>query len=146
MTQPPGKGLSPTFYRRSPTLSSGLSMYAAGQTRPSTSINTTGVTLSAALANTTPTTLATTDQSIPTCPRCCAWTEHLNIIDNSQGALSFLYRRDATSFELWASLFAGDCALLFKSRDDLITGEAVTSRSRSSPILMGRGLHSETIP
>ena len=31
-------------------------------------------------------------------------------------------RRDATSFELWASLFADDCALLFNSRDDLITG------------------------
>jgi hypothetical protein len=30
--------------------------------------------------------------------------------------------RDATPFELWASLFAGDCALLFNSRDDLITG------------------------
>ena len=31
-------------------------------------------------------------------------------------------RRDATSFELWASLFADDCALLFNSRDDLIAG------------------------
>ena len=31
-------------------------------------------------------------------------------------------KRDATSFELWASLFADDCALLFNSRDDLITG------------------------
>jgi hypothetical protein len=30
-------------------------------------------------------------------------------------------KRDATPFELWASLFAGDCALLFNSRDDLIT-------------------------
>ena len=29
---------------------------------------------------------------------------------------------DATPFELWASLFADDCALLFNSRDDLITG------------------------
>jgi hypothetical protein len=31
-------------------------------------------------------------------------------------------KRDATPFELWASLFADDCALLFNSRDDLITG------------------------
>ena len=30
--------------------------------------------------------------------------------------------RDATPFELWASLFAGDFALLFNSRDDLTTG------------------------
>ena len=29
---------------------------------------------------------------------------------------------DATPFELWTSLFADDCALLFNSRDDLITG------------------------
>ena len=31
-------------------------------------------------------------------------------------------KRDATPFELWASLFEGDCALLFNSRGDLITG------------------------
>jgi hypothetical protein len=31
-------------------------------------------------------------------------------------------KRDATPFELWASLFAGDCSLLLNSRDDLITG------------------------
>ena len=31
-------------------------------------------------------------------------------------------KRDATPFELRASLFAGNCALLFNSRDDLITG------------------------
>jgi hypothetical protein len=31
-------------------------------------------------------------------------------------------KRDATPFELWASLFADDCALLFNSRDGLITG------------------------
>jgi hypothetical protein len=31
-------------------------------------------------------------------------------------------KRDATPFELWASLFADDCALLFKSRGGLITG------------------------
>ena len=30
--------------------------------------------------------------------------------------------RDACSFELWTSLFADDCALLFQSRDDLIRG------------------------
>jgi hypothetical protein len=32
------------------------------------------------------------------------------------------HKRDATLFELWASLFAVDFALLFNSRDDLITG------------------------
>jgi hypothetical protein len=31
-------------------------------------------------------------------------------------------KRDATPFELWAFLFANDCALLFNSRDDLIKG------------------------
>jgi hypothetical protein len=31
-------------------------------------------------------------------------------------------KRDATLFELWASLFSDDCALLFNSRDELITG------------------------
>ena len=31
-------------------------------------------------------------------------------------------KRDATLFELWASLFADDCALFFNLRDDLITG------------------------
>jgi len=30
--------------------------------------------------------------------------------------------RDASSFELWTSLFADDCVLLFQSRDDLIRG------------------------
>jgi len=30
--------------------------------------------------------------------------------------------RDAHSFELWTSLFADDCVLLFQSRDDLIRG------------------------
>ena len=30
--------------------------------------------------------------------------------------------RDACSFELWTSLFADDCVLLFQSRDDLIRG------------------------
>jgi hypothetical protein len=30
-------------------------------------------------------------------------------------------KRDATLFELWASLFADDCALLFNSRDEFIT-------------------------
>jgi hypothetical protein len=30
-------------------------------------------------------------------------------------------KRDAKAFEIWVSLFAGDCALLFNSRDDLIT-------------------------
>jgi hypothetical protein len=30
--------------------------------------------------------------------------------------------RDVTIFELWASLFADDCALLFNSRDDLVIG------------------------
>jgi hypothetical protein len=31
-------------------------------------------------------------------------------------------KRDVTPFELWASLLAGDCVLLFNSRDDLVTG------------------------
>jgi hypothetical protein len=31
-------------------------------------------------------------------------------------------KRDATPFELWDSLFAEDCALIFNSCDDLITG------------------------
>ena len=31
-------------------------------------------------------------------------------------------KRDVTIFELWASLFADDCALLFNSRDDLAIG------------------------
>jgi hypothetical protein len=31
-------------------------------------------------------------------------------------------KRNATPFEFWASLFAGDFALLFNSRDDFITG------------------------
>jgi hypothetical protein len=30
--------------------------------------------------------------------------------------------RDALPFELWTSLFAGDCALFFNSREDLIRG------------------------
>ena len=32
--------------------------------------------------------------------------------------------RDASSFELWTSLFADDCVLLFQSRDDLIRGSS----------------------
>ena len=32
--------------------------------------------------------------------------------------------RDACSFELWTSLFADDCVLLFQSRDDLIRGSS----------------------
>ena len=35
-------------------------------------------------------------------------------------------RRDAASFELWASLFAGNCALLFNSRDGLIKGSTTS--------------------
>ena len=31
-------------------------------------------------------------------------------------------KRGATSFEFWASLFADDCAVLFSSRAELITG------------------------
>ena len=34
--------------------------------------------------------------------------------------------RDACSFELWTSLFADDCVLLFQSRDDLIRGSSHT--------------------
>jgi hypothetical protein len=30
--------------------------------------------------------------------------------------------RDATPLELWASLFAGDCAVLFNSHHDLVKG------------------------
>ena len=32
--------------------------------------------------------------------------------------------RDASSFELWASLFAGDFVLLFQSRDEIIRGSS----------------------
>ena len=32
--------------------------------------------------------------------------------------------RDASSFELWTSLFADDCVLLFQSRDELIRGSS----------------------
>ena len=32
---------------------------------------------------------------------------------------------DACSFELWSSLFADDCVLLFQSRDDLIRGSSL---------------------
>ena len=31
-------------------------------------------------------------------------------------------KRGATSFDLWASLYADDCAILFETRADLITG------------------------
>jgi hypothetical protein len=54
-----------------------------------------------------------------------------------------VYRvRGACSFELWTSLFADDCVLLFQSRDDLIRGSSyIFSHLRKSGLCMhvGRG-------
>jgi hypothetical protein len=50
--------------------------------------------------------------------------------------------RDACSFELWTYLFAGDFALLFQSRDDLIRGSShIFAHLRNSGLCMhvGRG-------
>ena len=50
--------------------------------------------------------------------------------------------RDACSFELWTSLFADDCALLFQSRGDLIRGSShIFAHLRKSGLCMhvGRG-------
>jgi len=49
---------------------------------------------------------------------------------------------DALPFELWTSLFADDCALLFNSREDLIGGSNhIFSHLRKFGLLMhvGRG-------
>ena len=50
--------------------------------------------------------------------------------------------RDALPFELWTSLFADDCALLFNSREDLIrSSNHIFSHLRKFGLLMhvGRG-------
>jgi hypothetical protein len=50
--------------------------------------------------------------------------------------------RDALAFELWTSLFADDCALLFNSREDLTRGfNHIFSHLRKFGLLMpvGRG-------
>jgi hypothetical protein len=60
---------------------------------------------------------------LSTVPSVFVWSPSflLGLTNKIHTSIPSLLLRDATPFELWASLFASDCALLFNARDNLIT-------------------------